>query len=164
MVSRGKKVADSHVEVTHIVQPPDINSLGTIFGGRVMEWIDLAAAACAARHARRTCVTASMDAVHFISPIQLGEIVIVKAHINYTHTTSMEIGVRVDAENPLTGEHRHAVSAYLTFVAIDEKRRPISVPAILPQSRDEKRRFQEGEERRAARLAWKKRRGKQTTS
>lgn len=161
---KGKSVKESHVEATHIVQPPDINSLGTIFGGRVMEWIDLAGAACTARHARRTCVTASMDAVHFISPIRLGEIVIVKAQINYTHTTSMEVGVRVDAENPLTGEHRHAVSAYLTFVAIDEHGRPVAVPAILPQSSEEKRRFQEGEERREARLALKKRRGKRTTS
>src|SRR3989338_4429176 len=123
-MSRSSKKTDaSQVEATHIVQPPDINSVGTIFGGQVMAWMDLAAAACANRHARRVCVTASMDAIHFISPIKLGEIVIVKAQVNYTHRTSMEIGVRVEAENPLTGQKRHALSGYLTFVALDAKGR-----------------------------------------
>ena len=125
---KGKPVKDSEVIVTYIVQPPDINSVGTIFGGRVMEWMDLAAAACATRYARRVCVTASMDALHFISPIHLGEIVMLKAQVNYTHRTSLEVGVRVEAENPLSGEQRHAVSAYLTLVALGDDGRPTPVP------------------------------------
>lgn len=125
-----------------------------------MAWMDLAAAACAARHARKVCVTASMDALHFISPIHLGEIVVIKAQVNFTHRTSLEVGVRVDAENPRTGEWRHAVSGYLTFVAIDAKGHPTPVPALLLKTAEEKRRFREAAKRREERLTWKTRREK----
>ncbi|PIR25954.1 MAG: acyl-CoA thioesterase [Deltaproteobacteria bacterium CG_4_10_14_0_2_um_filter_43_8] len=155
---KAKHPKDSQVEVTYIVQPPDINSIGTIFGGRVMAWIDLAAAACANRHTRRTCVTASMDALHFISPVFLGDIVILKASVNYVHKTSLEIGVRVEAENPLTGDLRHTSSAYLTFVALDEHGKPTIIPELKPQSKAEKIRYQEALGRRKEKLKYKKQR------
>ncbi len=154
----GKPVRQSVVEVTHIVQPPDINSVGTIFGGKVMAWIDLAAAACSNRHTRRVCVTASMDALHFLAPMRLGDLANLKAQVNYTHNTSLEIGVRVEAENPLTGERKHAASAYLTFVALDETGKPTAVPPIICKTPLEKQRFEEAKIRRKLRLKWKQKR------
>lgn len=148
----GKPVSESSIEVTHLVLPPDTNALGTIFGGRIMEWADLAASIVAMRHTRQACVTASMDALHFIAPIHLGDIVVLKAAINYTHTTSLEIGVRVESENPKTGIRSHAASAYLTFVAIDAQGKPIPVPAIIAESETEKRRLLEAQMRRQDRL------------
>ncbi|MCC7344801.1 MAG: acyl-CoA thioesterase, partial [Deltaproteobacteria bacterium] len=109
------------------------------------------------RHCRKVAVTASMDALHFISPIRLGDIVILKAAVNFTATTSMEIGVRIECENPLTGERRHTASAYLTFVALDDVGRPTAVPAVTPETPEEKRRFQEGQKRREDRIQWKSR-------
>lgn len=153
-----KSPRESRVETTHIVQPPDINSLGTIFGGQLMAWIDLTAAACAYRHTRRTCVTVSMDELHFLQPVHLGDIVILKASVNYAHRTSLEIGVRVEAEKPMSGETTHVASAYLTFVAVDRRGKPIPVPHVLPETAQEKIWFREGEERRKHRLDWKSRR------
>lgn len=148
-----KSSSESQVEATHLVQPSDINSIGTIFGGTVMSWIDLAAAACANRHTRMVCVTASMDALDFVAPIHLGDIVILRAQINYTHRTSLEVGVRIESENPFTGETRHTASAYLTFVALDKNGKPAEVPPLLVQSSIEKQRFAEAEQRRKVRLA-----------
>ena len=148
----------SHVEATHFVQPADTNSLGTIFGGSIMAWIDLAAAVCASRHTRRICVTASMDELHFLHPVYLGDIVTLKASVNVTHTTSLEVGVRVEAENPRTGVIKHTAAAYLTFVALDEKGKPTPVPPVIPETEVEKRRFREGKERRMHRLEWKEKR------
>ncbi|MBI2066600.1 MAG: acyl-CoA thioesterase [Deltaproteobacteria bacterium] len=147
-----KPVKESQIEVTHIVQPAHINSLGTIFGGQVMAWIDLAAAICAERHTRQVCVTAAIDDLHFLAPVRAGDIVILHASVNYTHKTSLEIGVKVESENPLTGERRHTASAYLTFVALDEKRKPIEVPPILAETDKEKRRYREAEQRQKNRL------------
>ncbi len=152
-----KPVSRSSAEFTHLVLPSDTNALGTIFGGRIMEWTDIAAAVVASRHCRKVAVTASMDALHFISPIRLGDIVILKAAVNFTATTSMEIGVRIECENPLTGERRHTASAYLTFVALDDVGRPTAVPAVTPETPEEKRRFQEGQKRREDRIQWKSR-------
>lgn len=148
----GKPVSESSIEVPHLVLPPDTNALGTIFGGRVMEWLDMTAAVVAMRHTRQTCVTASMDALHFISPVRVGDIVILKASVNYTHKTSLEIGVRVESEDPLTGKRRHTASSYLTFVAIDKDKKPAEVAPVIPQSAAEKRRYREAEKRRADRL------------
>lgn len=152
-----KPVSRSSAEFTHLVLPSDTNALGTIFGGRIMEWTDIAAAVVASRHCRKVAVTASMDALHFISPIRLGDIVILKAAVNFTATTSMEIGVRIECENPLTGERRHTASAYLTFVALDDVGRPTAVPAVTPETPEEIRRFQEGQKRREDRIQWKSR-------
>lgn len=150
-----KPVSDSSAEFTHLVLPSDTNALGTIFGGRVMEWLDIGAAIVASRHCRKVAVTASMDALHFISPIKLGDIVILKASVNYTHKTSMEIGVRIESEAPRTGVRCHTASAYLTFVALDDNLRPTEVPPILPKSPEEKRRCHEGQKRREERIRWK---------
>jgi acyl-CoA hydrolase len=151
--SPGKPVKLSQSESAHLVLPSDANALDTIFGGRIMAWADLAASIVAFRHTRQICVTASMDELHFISPVKVGEIVILKASVNYTHKTSLEIGVRVESEDPLTGERKHTASAYLTFVAIDANRCPIPVPPVIPETADEKRRYREAEERRNNRLA-----------
>ena len=153
----GKTVSASKSESVHLVLPSDTNALGTIFGGQIMAWTDLIASIVASRHTRRICVTASMDEFHFISPVRVGDIVILKASVNYTHKTSLEVGVRVESEDPLTGERKHTGSSYLTFVAIDDQRRPIEVPPVIPETPDEKRRFQEAKERRDNRLAHRSR-------
>ncbi|MBK9294011.1 MAG: acyl-CoA thioesterase [Oligoflexia bacterium] len=143
--------------MTELVLPSHTNSLGTVFGGVVMSWIDIAAAIAAQRHARKVVVTASIDDLSFVSSVKLGWIVQLRARVNYTSRTSMEVGVRVDAENPKTGEMHHTASAYLTFVAVDEAMKPIKVPPLKPQSAEDKRRFEEAIKRRELRL---KRRGK----
>ncbi len=150
-----KPVSASSAEFTHLVLPQDTNALGTIFGGRIMEWTDIAAAIVASRHCRKVAVTASMDALHFISPIKLADIVILKAAVNYVSKTSMEIGVRIESENPVTGDRRHTASAYLTFVALDEKGRPTTVPGLISETDEDKRRYQAGQKRREHRLSLK---------
>jgi acyl-CoA hydrolase len=151
-----KPVCVSSAEFTHLVLPPDTNALGTIFGGRIMEWVDIAGSIVASRHCRKVTVTASMDTLNFLAPVKLGDIVILKASVNFAHKTSMEIGVRIESENPLTGDRRHTSSAYLTFVGLDDLGKPTEVPPVLPQTDDEKRRFREGqaryEERRKKRV------------
>ena len=104
------------------------------------------------RHARNIVVTASMDDLHFVAPAHVGEVVVLRAHVNRAFTTSMEVGVRVEAENPLTGERRHTATAYLTFVALDAAGQRIAVPPLLPESEVERRRYQQAEQRRIWRL------------
>lgn len=151
-----KPAASSSSTFTHLVLPPDTNALGTLYGGAMMSWIDMAAAIVAQRHCRRIAVTASMDSLHFVSPVKLGDVVVIRASVNFTHNTSMEIGVRVESENPFTGERRHTASCYLTFVALDEAGKPTIVPPLKPRSQNEKRRFAEAALRRKERLKWKK--------
>ena len=153
---KGKSVKYSQVLMTEIVHPGDTNPLGVIFGGKVVQWIDIAAAMCAMRHSRTNVVTASIDALNFICPVKIGHFLILKASVNYTGKTSMEIGVRVDSEHPTTGELKHAATAYLTFVAIDEHGRPTSVPRVTPQTDIEKIRFRRAQQRREERLKMKK--------
>ena len=147
---------ESRVEMTELVLPEHTNALGTIFGGTIMAWIDTAAAICAYRHCRQLCVTVSMDALHFINPVKLGHIVILHANMNYTGKTSMEIGVKVTSEDPLTGLKSHTASSYLTFVAIDAYGKPSPIPQVSPQTDQEKNWFQEAKKRRETRLALKK--------
>lgn len=117
-----------------------------------MSWIDIAAAIAAQRHSQKQVVTASIDALHFIAPVKKGWIVNLKASVNFTARTSMEVGVRVDAENPITGETFHTASAYLTFVALDSNSKPAIIPPVVPETSDEKRRFQRAQQRRERRL------------
>ncbi|MBU6375533.1 MAG: acyl-CoA thioesterase [Bdellovibrionales bacterium] len=138
--------------MTEIVLPGHANALGTIFGGQVMSWIDIAAAIAAGRHARKVVVTASIDALHFVAPIKVGHVVHIKAMVNFASRTSMEVGVRVDSENPVTGESHHTAKAYLTFVALDEHGKPTPVPKVLTESPEEKRRFEQARRRREARI------------
>jgi acyl-CoA hydrolase len=147
-----KPVSESQIIMTEMVLPSDTNAIGTIFGGKVVSLIDIAAAMAAGKHSRSVVVTASIDALHFVSPVKLGEYVHIKASVNYAGTTSMEIGVRVDKENPLTGEMKHTATAYLTFVALDSDGKPRTVPQVTPQSDAERRRYEAAKIRRQARI------------
>lgn len=151
-MKNGKHPSESQVTMTEIVLPSDTNALGTIFGGKVMSWIDIAAAIAAGRHARKVVVTASIDALHFLAPVKLGHVLHIRAAVNFASRTSMEVGVRVDSENPLTGELRHTATAYTTFVALDELGRPTPIPALIPETPEEKRRFEQAKKRRDSRM------------
>ncbi|MFT4515184.1 MAG: acyl-CoA hydrolase [Planctomycetota bacterium] len=152
-----RTVAESRVEMTEIVMPNDANPLGNAMGGRVMHWLDVCAAVCAGRHARTPVVTASVDNVDFHNPVPVGSVIVLLASVNYTGRTSMEVGVKCWQEERPTGDRKHVVSAYLTFVSLDpETRKPRPVPQIEPKSDDQKRRFSEAEARRKARLALRK--------
>lgn len=147
-----RPVRNSQVFTTELVLPNDTNQLGNLLGGRLMHWIDIAAAISAQKHSGRVCVTASVDEINFHHAIRLGEVVTLQASINRAFTTSMEVGVLVTALGLRGGEPRRANNAYLTFVAIDEYGKPVPVPAITPETDDEKRRFEEALHRREARL------------
>jgi len=142
----------SRVVMTESVLPGDGNPLGTAFGGRIAQWIDVAAAIACQRHCRQRVVTASMDDLHFLKPIRVGMIVELRAQVNATFRTSMESGVRIESENPLTGERAHVCTAYLTFVAQDEKGRPVPVPALVLETEEDRRHEQDAKRRRAVRL------------
>jgi acyl-CoA hydrolase len=131
----------------------DVNSSGDVHGGTIMKLVDDAAGIACARHSKRRTVTASMDRMSFLVPIKMGELVTFTATVNAAWRTSMEVGVRVEAENPVSGEIRHASTAYLTFVALDEDGRPTPVPPLVPQNATEERRMREAELRRQHRLA-----------
>jgi acyl-CoA hydrolase len=133
--------------------PNDLNSHYTVFGGLVMGICDRIALVVAERHSGQHCVTASVDSVHFLAPAKEGETLIVKAACNRSWTSSMEIGVKVLAENSFRGEQRHIVSAYLTFVGVDAEGRPAPVPPLLVETSEEQRRYEEAQFRRTARLA-----------
>jgi acyl-CoA hydrolase len=144
--------ADTHVELAHLVLPQFTNALGTIFGGQVAAWIDMCAAIAAQRFCRRQVVTASIDELHFLHPIQRGHIAIFKASVNAAWTRSMEVGVRVEGEDPLTGVRVHTATAYTTFVALDPDGKPTAVPTLLATSEVEVRRMRDAELRKQARL------------
>ncbi len=148
-----KSVRDSAVEMVEVVLPNDTNPLGNILGGRVMHLIDMAGAIAAHRHSRRHVVTASMDELHFLSPIKVGHLILLKSSVNHVARSSMEVGVKVLSENILTGEVRHTSTAYLTFVAIDENGKPAAVPRLALETKEERRRWREAVARRRVRLA-----------
>ncbi len=156
MDQAAKTVKESHVESIEIVFPNDANPLGNIFGGRVMQLIDIIGSVAAMRHARNTVVTVSMDQLDFKHPVHVGEILNLKASVNYVGTTSMEVGVKVMAENPLTGEQRHTSTAYLTYVSVDADGNPMQLPPIVPETADEQRRYRQAQERRRHRLEQRK--------
>jgi acyl-CoA hydrolase len=149
-------VSQSESYMSELVLPTHTNALDSAFGGVIMSWIDIAAAICATRHCKMNTVTASIDALNFVAPVYRGWIVNLKAAVNYTGRTSMEIGVRVDAENPVQGKVFHTATAYLTFVALDAKGNPQPVPPVLPETEAEKRRYHDAEIRRQGRLAQRK--------
>ncbi len=141
--------------MTELVLPNDTNQLGNLLGGRLMHWMDIAAAITAQRHSNSICVTASVDQLGFHQPIKLGEVVILRASVNRAFGTSMEIGVQVRTENHLTGATKTANTAYLTFVALDKLGRPAAVPPIVPETAEERRRFEEALKRRERRLKFR---------
>lgn len=152
MAEPGKAPSESQVIMTELVLPTHTNALGTIFGGQIMSWVDIAAAISAQKHSRRAVVTASIDALNFLAAVKVGYVVHIRAQVNYTGKTSMEVGVRVDAENPLSGELTHCVSAYTTFVALNDNGKPVAVPPVIPVTPDDKRRMEHAKKRREARL------------
>ena len=148
-----KTVKESEVRMVELVLPNDTNILGNLLGGRLMHWIDIAAALAASRHCNNIAVTAGVDNLQFHLPIKLGEIIRLKASVNRAFKTSMEVGVKVEVEDIKTGKKSHSNSAYLTFVNVDsETKKPIPVPEIKPESEVENRRYVQALERREQRL------------
>lgn len=150
--STPRTVKETVHETSQLMMPQHANTLGHVFGGVVMSMMDITAAVSAMRHARMTCVTASVDRVDFREPIHIGDLVIMKSSVNYVGRTSMEVGVRVETENLLDGIRRHTNSCYLTFVAVDRNGRPVPIPPLTPETPDEKRRYNAAQERRRRRL------------
>jgi acyl-CoA hydrolase len=151
-----KTVKDSQHESSEIMMPQHANNLGHVFGGVVLGLVDKVAAVSAYRHARLNCVTASIDRVDFREPVFVGDLVILKASVNYVGRSSMEVGVRVESENLLTGRRRHTNSCYLTFVAVDRDGRPVEIPDLKPETTEEQRRNTAASERRRRRLEERK--------
>ncbi|WP_047152136.1 acyl-CoA thioesterase [Aneurinibacillus tyrosinisolvens] len=133
--------------MTDIVLPPDTNYHGTIFGGNVMAYMDKVASIAAMRHCRSQVVTASSDSLDFLAPIRTGEAICLEGYVSWTHNTSMEIYVKAEAENLLTGERRLTSQAYLTFVALDENNKPIEVPPVLPETEEERWNYRTAKDR-----------------
>ncbi len=157
---RPKPARLSAVEMTEVVLPNDANPLGNMLGGRVLHYIDMAAAVAAVRHAGNPCVTASFDSVDFHTPIHVGEAIILKAKVTWTGQTSLEVLVEVYAENLMTGERRHTTTAFTTFVALDPATgRPTQVPPLVVETEEERQLYEGALTRRAERLA---RRGQST--
>ena len=147
-----KKISDSKVEIAQVMMPEHSNAAGNVHGGYILKLVDQAGAIVAARHTHSNIVTASLDRMDFISPVYVGNLVFAKAACNFVSRTSMEIGVRVEAECLRTGTHTHVGSAYLTFVALDENDKPTLVPLLFFETEDEKRRFEEARKRREIRM------------
>jgi acyl-CoA hydrolase len=145
-------VKESIVDMTEYVFPNDTNQMGNLYGGRLMHWLDICAAIAASRHSNRVCVTASVDEINFINPIHAGEVVILRAAVNRVFHTSMEVGVKVLSQNLLTGTLTHTNTAFFTFVGVDENGRPVEVQQIIPETEEEKRRYNEALTRREIRL------------
>src|SRR4051794_19068218 len=137
---------------TQIVFPNDLNSMGTLFGGRVIERADLVAAVVAKRHSGRSCVTLGIDSVRFLAAARHGDILVFKAAVNRVWKTSMEIGMKVFADDSKTMQRHHIVSAYFTFVGVDEDLKPIELPPVMPDTDEQNRRFAQADERRKARI------------
>ena len=148
-----KSPRDSEVVMTQLILPSDANNLNSAFGGKVMEWIDICGAIAAQRHCRQVVVTASMDDLHFHAPIRVGWIALLRSRVLAAFRTSMEVGVTVHAENPLTGERTLTTSALMTFVALNKDGGRVTVPPLKMETEAERVAFREAEERRSQRMA-----------
>jgi acyl-CoA hydrolase len=153
----GKPVRESVSEYAELALPTDANGLGNVLGGKVMHLVDLAGAMAAMRRARKPVVTASIDHMNFLHPIQIGQLIVMHSQVNRVFHTSMEVGVKVMVEDLMTGRKQHTCSAYLTFVALDTHGKPAPIQPVIPETDEEKRRYREAEERREYRLALRKR-------
>ena len=147
-----KCASDSKVEMSQQMMPSDANPLGNVHGGHVMKLIDEAGGLAAMRHARRPVVTVAMDSITFLSPVRVGNLLTLRASVNWVGRTSIEVGIRVEAENPVTGELTHTNSAFAVFVAMDDYDRPCAAPPLILESEEDRRRWTEGEERQQLRL------------
>ena len=150
-LTRPRPVRESISEMTEIVLPNDANPLNALLGGRLMHWIDLAGAMAAHRHSRTYVVTASIDHMDFLVPVRVGDFVVLRSSVNRVYHTSMEVGVKVWVEDYRSQENRHVSSAYLTFVAIDAAGNKVVVPPVVPETEDEKRRYEDAAHRREMR-------------
>jgi len=157
MATEGKPVRESISEYSELALPNDANGLGAVLGGKVMHLVDLAGAMAAMRHARRPVVTASVDSLHFLHPVHIGQLIVLRSSVNRAFRTSMEVGVYVTTESLMTGERLHTCSAYLTFVALDKEGKATTVPPVIPETAEEQRRYREAGDRREYRLAMKNR-------
>ncbi len=149
---QGKRIKESSILLAQVMNPQDANPAGNVHGGVIMKLIDTAAGSAAMKHSRSNCVTASIDRLDFHHPVFIGDLVTLKAGVTYTGKSSMEVGVRVESQNLLTGEIRHTVSAYMTFVALDKNGKPIAIPPLILETPEEQRRNREAQSRRETRL------------
>lgn len=147
-----KCASDSEVSVSQQMMPSDANPLGNVHGGYVMKLIDEAGALAAMRHARRPVVTVAMDSITFLSPVRVGYLITLHGKVNWIGKSSIEVGVYVEAENPITGEITYTNSAFAIYVALDDSARPTSVPPLILETDQDRRRWEEGEERQQLRL------------
>ncbi len=148
-----KRAHSSQLTLAVGMNPADANPLGDVHGGHIMKLVDEAGGMCAIRHARRPTVTVAMDSMTFLSPVRVGDLVTFRASVNWIGRTSIEVGIRVEAENVLTGEVTHTNSAYAVYVALDENGRPTPVPPLIIESDEQRRRWEEGARRQEHRLA-----------
>lgn len=153
-----RPVKESRSVLAELALPSDANNWGFLLGGKVMHLVDVCGALAAMRHARCPVVTASADSINFLHPVQMNSLLTLQSSVNRVFNTSMEVGVKVFVEDVMTGLRKHTTSAYLTFVAIDENGRPVKVAPVIPETDDEKRRYEEAAVRRAYRLAMRKKR------
>jgi uncharacterized protein (TIGR00369 family) len=151
-----KKISETRVIMGQVMNPESTNPAGNVHGGDIMKLIDTAGGVAATRHARAHVVTASIDRIDFHYPVYVGDLLILKASVNFVGKTSMEVGVRVEAENPITGQVRHTGSAYLTYVALDDNKRPIQLPPLSLETDEDRHRNEEAAQRRQMRLSVKK--------
>ena len=151
--SKGKRSSESEMTTARLMMPTDANVLGNVFGGSIMKCMDEVAGIVAYRHAGKNVVTASIERMNFFAPVYVGNLLILKANVNYVGTTSMEIGVRIEAQDPLSQKGTHTGSCYLTYVALDEKGKPTPIPPLIVTTPTEKRRFREALARRKLREA-----------
>ncbi len=158
---QGKKISESSVIMVQPMSPQDANLSGNVQGGVIMKLIDLAGAIVAQRHTQTNVVTASVDRIDFLHPVFIGDVLFLKASLNLVGRTSMEVGVRVESENPLTGEIRHTASAFLTYVALDKNRKPLGVLPLILETDEEKQRNEHAQARRETRLRGRKRESNQ---
>ena len=152
---KSKKVSESNITMTELVLPNHTNQLGNLLGGQLMHWIDICAALASAKHSQRVCVTASVDRIDFHHPVKLGNVVTLVASVNRAFRTSMEVGVKVFAESHVEGTRIHTNTAYLTFVSVDANGKPVETFDIVPETEEDKRRFEEALQRRELRLSQK---------
>ena len=150
---RAKRPSESEMTTARLMMPTDANVLGNVFGGAIMRYMDEIAAIVAWRHAGKNAVTASIDRMNFYAPVYVGNLLILKASVNYVGTTSMEIGVRIEAQDPTTRKGTHTGSCYLTYVALDDKGKPTPIPPLLLTTQEEKLRFKQALARRRLREA-----------
>ncbi|HVP23686.1 MAG TPA: acyl-CoA thioesterase [Conexivisphaerales archaeon] len=149
---KGRRVSESSETLVRLMMPTDANPSGNVFGGTILRLMDEVSGIVAVRHARSNAVTASVDRMDFWAPVYVGNLLVLKAAVNYVGRTSMEVGVRIEAEDLKTGKRTHTGSCYLTYVALGPDRRPAAVPPVIPETQAQKRRYLEARERRRRRM------------